>query len=196
MQFPTEIMLLQKAWCIMTGKVPYLILLRRIGGDYLYSGNISADLAQLEQLCRKIKLEAEAVDAVREKLVSELNELCGMGLNDIEYWLEQSAKAAEKIDDELLTRAKTLEKVTELYRLTEVEQAVFVSRLPDKDIFNSVKSGNTYANIENISYINNRRVFSSNYIINEDWLNDISFEWREQYDNREDRLGRTGAAGG
>lgn len=162
----------------------------------MYSENILADFVQLEQLCIKIRLEAEAVDAVREKLVSELNEICGMGLGDIEYWLEQSVKAAGKIADELLTRAKTLEKVTELYRLTEEEQTAFVRQLPDKDIFNSVKSGNTYVDSEHSSYINNRRVFSSNYIINEDWLNDISFEWREQYGNREDRPSGTGAAGG
>ncbi len=162
----------------------------------MYSGNISADFVQLEQLYRKIRLEAEAVDAVREKLVSELNEICGMGLDDIGYWLEQSVKAAAKIADELLTSAKTLEKITELYRLTEEEQTAFVRQLPDKDIFNSVKSGNTYVNSEHSLYINNQRVFSSNYIINEDWLNDISFEWSEQYGNRENQSGRTGAAGG
>lgn len=137
------------------------------------------DFMQLLEAAERLCKLADALDPIQECLRRESNNLYGMSIGNTEYDIIESIEHAEMLSDEIISLKRILEKIISHYQITEEEQVRRVQALGE-GIISDVTRFSHSSDSQSGIILNMNEFFSGHYIINEDWLNDLSDEWRDR----------------
>lgn len=141
---------------------------------------ISADLISMENSADAIKRFPRYIEEVHDDVLHSYHTLDDMDLSDICAEIQNVLNVLSEIENEIFTASDKLHKIAELYRECENSIIDIVQDLPYN--ITSEKFLKEISSVKNTGYKDtfyDLNVYSGHLVQNEDWLENIIFDRRD-----------------